>query len=407
MLLIFVISICTFEFSLQLLVNALSNQFPWILTTESEKPRIENDALDKFAKNSFDYQLGWVRHSNVSGLEQRGKKVTEFSIDEFGSRRICIPSMDKKVVTFGDSYAFCRHVNDNQTWQHYLGIKLQTGIQNFGVGNYGLDQAIIRYESMEYTDETEIVILCFVPETIARIQSVWKHYFEHGNTLAFKPRFRIENEALVLVPNFLQNAYMYNSLNKKAFRRLIQTEDKFYDTKFRKYQFRFPYLYSLIRHPFRQTKLILSVTSQYKQHEHADPKIRFSKAWDQIIGENIKISQKLYRESSSTELLSALLTRFNDLAKQNGHIPLVVVIPQFADLQADENLREGYRNYFDDVSRRIHLIDLTKEFTTNPDANLYVDENGGGHLSSKGNQIVADAIYEKINRIIQAERQKQ
>jgi len=298
-------------------------------------------------------------------------------------------------------------VNDNETWQHYLGIKLQTGIQNFGVGNYGLDQAIIRYESMEYTDETEIVILCFVPETIARIQSVWKHYFEHGNTLAFKPRFRIENEALVLVPNFLENAYMYNSLNKKAFRRLIQSEDKFYDTKFRKYQFRFPYLYSLIRHPFRQTKLILSVASQYKQHEHVDPKIRFSEAWDQIISENIKISQKLYMESSSTELLSALLTRFNDLAKQNGHIPLVVVIPQFADLQTDENLREGYRNYFDDVSRRIHLIDLTKEFTTNPDANLYVDENGGGHLSSKGNQIVADAIYERINRIIQAERQKQ
>lgn len=56
---------------------------------------------------------------------------------------------------------------------------------NFGVGNYGVDQALLRYEKTELTNSIEHVILGFVPETICSINSSWNHYVEFGNFFSF------------------------------------------------------------------------------------------------------------------------------------------------------------------------------------------------------------------------------
>ena len=51
---------------------------------------------------------------------------------------------DVKYLVFGDSFAFCRYVNDNETWEYYLENLLQKNIRNYGVGNFGVDQAILK-----------------------------------------------------------------------------------------------------------------------------------------------------------------------------------------------------------------------------------------------------------------------
>lgn len=77
------------------------------------------------------------------------------------------------------------------------------GILNYGVGNYGVDQALLAYKNKKLPESIEVTIMCFVPETISRVHSYWKHYLEFGNTLAFKPRFILQNNDLVLVDNLI------------------------------------------------------------------------------------------------------------------------------------------------------------------------------------------------------------
>ena len=64
------------------------------------------------------------------------------------------------------------------------------------MGNYGVDQSILRLEREFTNNQTDIVILAVVPDTICRIVSSWKHYYEYGNTFAFKPRFILKNDEI-------------------------------------------------------------------------------------------------------------------------------------------------------------------------------------------------------------------
>ena len=391
--------ICLIEAILKVLIDYLSSQFPWILTKKSEFPLIESEVLTKYGRKSHHAMLGWVRKTNSCGNEKLGNHITQYSINESGSRTICNPHDRILISTFGDSYAFCRQVNDNETWQYFLGKMLDVGVNNFGVGNYGLDQALLRYELIQELDQTDVVILCVVPETIARIQSVWKHYFEHGNTLAFKPRFKLIDGELLFTPNYLNNPNMYYGLKSKKLRKTLQSSDLFYKAKFRKYQFRFPYTFYLLLHPIRQFRLLARVLGQIWSSKENDVKQRFTNAWHQIKSENINISQNLYADKSSTDLLTHLLMRFNQIAKGRSHIPLIVVIPQLADLLTRPLQRNCYQQYFEERSKEMNVLDLSKQIEQNLHEPIYGEEINGGHLTTEGNQLVAKLIYEKIVRI--------
>ena len=72
---------------------------------------------------------------------------------------------------------------------------------NYGVANYGLDQAILKYQNTKLNKKTKFVIMGFVPETIVRIQTRWKHYVEFGNINGFKPRYYLKGKRLLLKKN--------------------------------------------------------------------------------------------------------------------------------------------------------------------------------------------------------------
>ena len=147
----------------------------------------------------MDPELGWVRKPYSYGQENssNGKK-TQFSVNSHGAR--CNPGFDEKqpaILVFGDSYAFSRQVNDYEAWPHLVSKRLDLNILNFGVGNYGLDQAILRMKRELGKHTCNLTIIMVVPETICRIQSMWKHYSEYGNTFAFKPRFVLCGDKLL------------------------------------------------------------------------------------------------------------------------------------------------------------------------------------------------------------------
>ena len=181
LLLVFVL----IESALFLIVRLQRRSFSWLITKNDDVPTMDSKALKKFIDNSFDSNLGWVRKPNTSGVENVQKGQVAYNIDSIGSRTNTFNKTPAVIAAFGDSYVFCRQVEDDETWEAKLSQQEDIGVLNFGVGNYGVDQALLRYESTALSNTVKVVIMGFVPETICRVQSYWKHYLEFGNTFAF------------------------------------------------------------------------------------------------------------------------------------------------------------------------------------------------------------------------------
>lgn len=109
--------------------------------------------------------------------------------------------MKNTVSLYGDSFCMSRDVEDNQTIAYHLGLLSGVYCANYGVGNYGLDQAIMRLQRCYHSNPTAHVGLVVTPLTLARSLSVYRHWNEPGNILAVKPRAAIDDDGrLRLIP---------------------------------------------------------------------------------------------------------------------------------------------------------------------------------------------------------------
>lgn len=388
------------EVGLFLVVSLQRRSFPWLITKSDEYPVLDARALQKFVDNSFDPDLGWVRKPDTSGIENGQKGPIIFHIDSAGSRVNSCSNSPPVVAAFGDSYAFCRQVEDDETWEAQLSQQQGFGVLNYGVGNYGVDQALLRYEDMTLPDTVQVVVMAFVPETICRIQSYWKHYLEFGNTFAFKPRFMLDQEGrLTLLNNLVRCAEDFAAFQEKLPE--IRKADGFYERKFRSLQFRFPYAVSLMRNPLKQSKLIFAVGIRGVLRALGISNHRIENLpFTLVMKSNLRDAYQLYKESKSTALLSAILLRFRQEAQHRGHIPLVVVMPQLLDLKLNKNKTAPYHGYFSELAQQLPLLDLTGKFINTGFEELYINDQYGGHLSVDGNRLVAEEIssWLKIQR---------
>lgn len=391
-LLVLLVALVIVEIGLLLIVSRQRRSFPWLITQKDESPTFDARALQKFMDYSFDPHLGWVRRPNSSGIENGQKGQITFHIDAAGSRANALSNAPPIMAAFGDSYAFCRQVEDDETWEAQLSQLEGFGVLNFGVGNYGVDQALLRYEGTALPDTVRVVVMGFVPETICRIQSYWKHYLEFGNTFAFKPRFMLDSEGrLILLENLVRSAEDFDVLHEKLPE--IQEADGFYKKKFRSHQFRFPYTFSLMRNPLKQSMLIFAVAIRSLWRALGISSNRVENfPFTLVMKNNLRDAYRLYSDSKSTALLSAVLLRFKEEAQRRGHIPLVVVMPQLLDLKLNKNKAAPYQDYFSALARQLPLLDLTGKFVDTGFEKLYVNDQYGGHLSADGNRVVAEEI---------------
>lgn len=380
------------EVSLVLIVRRQRQSFPWIITEQDECPVFDEDALDKFLDSSFDPHLGWVRKANTSGIEKGKKGLITYHVDSLGSRDNSFKQSEYAVAAFGDSYVFCRQVEDDETWEAVLSQEGNFGVLNFGVGNYGVDQALLRYEGTNLPDSVKVVVMGFVPETICRIQSYWKHYLEFGNTFAFKPRFVVDkNDQLALLENCIRSAEDFASYREKL--QTIRQRDAFYETKFRFQQFRFPYVFSLMREPLKKITLMCAIAIR-----------GFARAWGitnkkiedmpftMVMKNNIRDAYRHYGDVKATKLLSAILLKFRDEATRRGHLPLVVVLPQLLDLKINNKNSAPYQDYFREIGHQLPVLDFTTLFMGSDHEALYVNDQYGGHPSVDGNRLIAREI---------------
>ena len=228
--------------------------YQWLITKKDEFPTLDKKGLEKFFEHGYDQELGWVRKPNTSHEEIGKHGKTFWSIDQKGSRKN--PSNEisnSKISCYGDSFTFGRQVNNNETWEYYFSKLSKTNIQNFGVGNYGIDQALLRLKREFPHNKTKIVLMGVVPDTISRILSMWKHYYEYGNTFGFKPKFGFSNNKLNLLTNPINNKKKFSEYQK--FLPYVQKNDYFFKNKFKKEIIYFPYSFTILRNFSRNFKI--------------------------------------------------------------------------------------------------------------------------------------------------------
>jgi hypothetical protein len=392
------------------IVRHFRKEYQWLIVADDESPKFDVTALKKFLHQGFDPFLGWTRKPNTSGFDNTPEGKVEYRIDNFGAREnpTLSPIIDT-IATFGDSYTFCRQVRDDETWQALLSRHLQTGVQNFGVGNYGADQALLRYENTTLASSVKIVILGFVPETICRIQSYWKHYLEFGNTFAFKPRFTLENGKLVLHPSAMSS--LDDFLKYKENLPKVRKIDGFYTKKFRSLQFRFPYLFSFFRHPNRNLKLLYSliIRGWARKRGKSLPQIE-NEPFNVTMSYNILESHKMYKNNRVCELFTEILIRFKLKAQERGHLPVVLVMPQLIDVKLFQKGKAPCTEFFKNLDIGIPVWDLTTSISTQNVSELYTEDSYGGHFSSIGNRLVSEYLkthlIEKYSSIFQGNLKK-
>lgn len=386
-----------FEFLLWIIIYFEKKNIPWLITRADKYPILDTNALEKFTKTSFHQKLGWWRPPLSCGEEKGLSKKVFFSIDSDGSRKKKFDNIPVKIATFGDSFAFCRQVNDNQTWQSHLSKKFKINIQNFGVGNYGLDQALIRYSLCELSNDTDLVIVMFVPETICRIQSQWKHYLEFGNTFAFKPIFNIEtNKTLTQVLSPIKGIKDFENYHLHL--KNIQKQDRFYKEKFLPSIVKFPFFLNGFKYINFKIILIKFAFTRFLAQITRNPTNKIDeRIMTYVMRCNLKQSYSLYKEGKSIKLLKMLISEFNKQVSATNKKVIFVVTPQLLDLQIREETNKlPYENFYLNLKSEFDVVDLTKDLCKLPLEKLYINDTYGGHFSEYGNNIIAKLLEKKI-----------
>ena len=391
------------EILVQKSVHRTRKNFPWLITSKDELPSLSESGLKKFIPNGFDPELGWVRKPLTSNQENGKNGPTNWSINKNGARTN--PSFEKlssKISCYGDSFTFSRQVDDNQTWAHYLSKLTNSNVLNFGVGNYGLDQSFLRLKREFPKNKTELVIIAVVPETICRILSVWKHYYEYGNTFAFKPKFILENEKLCQIKNPINTESKFFEYEK--FIDFIQKNDYFYKNKFLKEKISFPYCITILKNFKRNTGII---SWQKKIDNRKKNNMNFSDIeWNpmSIIMEiNMSWKIRLFKDKSACKLLKMILCEYVDFSKIMNFKPIFIFLPQKDDLEFVRNHHYFFKNLYEELKLidNLIVIDIIDELLSESKLNdLYSDENNyGGHFSNYGNQVVSNLIFSKLTNL--------
>ncbi len=373
-----------------------------------EFPEISRELLGKYT--SFDPELGWVTQPNQQKQKDTGdhlpgeevESVVTYSTDEYGSR-VC-PAAEREsgrgaVSTYGDSYCFCREVDDEDTFQNHLARRIDSHVGNYGGGNYGLDQALLRMKRQYPEDPTDHVCMVVTASSIARILSVWKHYQEFGNVLAVKPRYELRDGELELVESPVDEKEDLLDLESRA--PFLRTHDDHYENWFKPHLASFPYATDFLDDP-DQIKYALYGAGMDLESRYGisipgvDFAARQAATTLRLEQPRVRYHERLFEEKA--DLFDALIGEFVSYAEEQEFTPVFVMVQQlrYATHEAEHgpiygDLMERLDEHYPDLE----TIDMAKHLSGDPES-LYVQRGEGGHYSPETNDRIAEVLAEEV-----------
>ncbi|WP_135302344.1 hypothetical protein [Haloarcula amylovorans] len=375
-----------------------------------EFPEIDRELLGKFS--SFDSELGWCPQAGVQKQKDTGdhlpgeevEHVVTYSMDEYGSRT-CVndrdPDNDPTISTYGDSYCFCREVDDDETFQNYLARRLDTHVANYGAGNYGLDQALLRLKRQYDEDPTDYVVMTVTASSIGRILSVWKHYQEFGNVLAVKPRYELDDDGeLELVESPIDEKE--DLLDIESHASFLREHDYHYEHWFKPHTPSFPYSEDFLGEPENVRYAIYATLQQLeRRYERSIPGVDTA---ERLRDTEVRMEQpraayhdRLFDEHD--ELFRALVGEFVSFAEEKEFTPVFAMVQQHRYTQYEQEHGAVYGDLLDRLDEEfdaLQTIDVAQHLSTDDTESLYVQRGEGGHYSPETNERIAELLDEKL-----------
>jgi hypothetical protein len=169
----------------------------------SERIRALEEADDSLV--TYHEVLGWApRPGAVSadGLYSYNSQGIRTPVPAYAAKP---PEGVLRIALFGDSFTHGDDVPYEHSWGAVLERLLnETGrpaeVLNFGVGGYGIDQALLRFQQQGAAFAPQVVVLGFQPENLKRNLNLLRPLYDPRSGLPFaKPRFILSDRGINLI----------------------------------------------------------------------------------------------------------------------------------------------------------------------------------------------------------------
>ena len=320
-----------------------------------------------------DPDLGWLRrNSEINGAGMRDDR--EYTPET--------PAGVLRISAFGDSFTYGSDVPLGENWTKRISA-MQPSIEilNYGLGAYGLDQAYLRYLREGTRYRPDIVFIGYMTENFARTVNVYRGFYttSYRDFFFSKPRFKLDHDSLVLIPNPLRTMEDY--------RRLLENQEEV--------------LGELGRNDFY-------FAGQYRAGPFDfSPTVRLGKIAVALIRKRshtpiLTRDERYEPRSEAYRLTVAIFDEFYRKVLEDGALPVIIVLPDINDQRRSrdglprryevllENFRaKGYR-YVDALEA---FVPVESQHTVD---DLVVT---WGHFSKLGNDIVARHVLSELSEM--------
>lgn len=324
----------------------------------------------------FDAELGWTTRESFVGANE--------SYDAQGARRGLVEAHGARapgitrVAAFGCSFTHADEVADADAWCARLDeLRADVDVQNFGVGAYGIDQALLRFRRVVPALDVDEVWLGLMPRAALRVVSMYRPALAHEDrSVALKPRFELDGRGeLVLVPLPVASARELGEL-------LCAPDDRFvtalaaHDAFVGAWASAFaPHGDHLWHRSFAARLIVTKLEGRARPHDDA------------------------LRDAASEcfTMLRAIVARFRMDVEARGARFRVLILPDRPSLDAFKAARAGgpppaYQAFVEALQADgVDVVDVTDALATAdvPGAGLFAP---GGHWSPAGNRVVAERL---------------
>lgn len=163
---------------------------PYLYTPPNVTRAAYEDYLDKRHP-----VLGWPGEAWLAEkADKRGARLSPANA-RFGDVASC-------VEVYGDSFAFGDEASDEDAWANVLAERLGCRVDNYGVGGYGVAQALLRLKgNLDTRPAAETIILTLYPDNLVRNVNQWR-YLLTRNPLTFKPAYYLGEAGVEQAPMF-------------------------------------------------------------------------------------------------------------------------------------------------------------------------------------------------------------
>lgn len=315
-----------------------------------------------YQSDVFDPTPQQLAHENTAGALGWQTNAPRMQPSEFS------PSCGS---AFGDSMTHGDEVKDDEAWVHRLSEQLGCNVQNFGIGGYGLDQAVLRYE-MHIPPGNFVILGLFIEMLRRDLAASWTFYAgpTQNNLPAYsvtKPMFVVASDKLELVSRPTQPVTSQAILKHHRY-------DFFLNSLWT--QLSFPYSYAAGRAIYRRY-----VDGNYLNN------ISSSQFWQPG------------HPSKSVALAEKLINRMYDQSRQRKQRLIVVMIPQ---VEESVNPQPAYAQFVQDLSGQLVdacIVDthsaLAAEATK---VGMPALKAPLGHYSPAGNEVLAQAVRKGLQK---------